>query len=49
MKIVNELDGVSRWETTELQMGHAICLSVKCGFAMSLTMETFRPSRTELR
>lgn len=49
MKIVNELDGASRWGTTELQISHAICLSVKRGFAMSLTMETFRPIRTELR
>lgn len=49
MKIVNELDGASRWGTTELQIGHAICLSARRESAMSLTMETFRPIRIELR
>jgi hypothetical protein len=49
MKIVNEPDSASRWGTTELQIRHAICLSVKRGFAKSPTTETFRPIRIELR
>lgn len=49
MKIVNELDGASRWGTTDLQNRHAICLSVKRGSAKSPTTETFRPIRIELR
>ncbi len=49
MKIVNELDGASRWGTTELQNRHAICLSLKRGFAKSPTTEMFRPIRIELR